>query len=440
MTKFDCSKLRLFIISTIIILILPEESSAQWVQTSEPNHYGTVLAASGSVVYAGFSDLYGTGHGGLYISADNGDTWTNEVNPGLIKKLNDTCSVICIAAFEGSAVAGTDSNGVFLLGKNSSSFENITGNLPTLTTGYYPIGAVALTGAGIYVASSAGTQGTVFFGGGGGTWGDISETLPSYGSTIGPYSVSALGAINGTLYGGVHNSGVYVYSGGWAAQNSGMPGTNVLCFGSTPNDIFAGTNGFLFRSVSGGSWTDVTPVQGGASVTGLASDGKVLFASCWGFGVFESTDDGNSWTEINTGFNKQAYNVSSLAITDKYLFAGTGNQGVWRRPLSDLVTSVNSNKENLLLSYKLDQNYPNPFNPSTVIRYSLSASGLVTLKTYNVLGEEVSTLVDKYQKPGYYSFKFNASKLASGIYFYRLSAEGNDNERFTEVKKMVLLK
>ncbi len=435
MTKFNCSKLWSFIIPITIFLILPHESSAQWVQTSEPNHYGAVLAASGSTLYAGFFDLYGTGHGGLYLSTDNGDTWTNEVNPGLIKKLNDTCSVTCIAAFEGSAVAGTDSNGVFLLGKNSSGFENITGNLPYITSGYYPIAAVAITGAGIYVASSAGPQGTVFFGGGSGTWSDISESLPTYGSTIGPYSVSSLGVINGTLYGGVHNSGVYVYGGGWAAQNSGMSGTNVLCFGSTPNNLFAGTNGFLYRSVSGGAWKDVSPVQGGASVTGLASDGNVLFASCWGSGVYVSTDDGNSWTQINTGLNKQAYNVSSLAITDKYLFAGTGDQGIWRRPLSDLVTSVSSQNENRPAKFYLFQNYPDPFNPSTVIKYSLPVTGLVTLKIYDILGKEISTLVDNIQNAGIHEVTFNASGLASGVYIYKLSA-GN----FIAEKKLVLMK
>ena len=434
MSNTYLNRFNLIVALAATIIILAGKCEAQWAQTSEPNHYIAVLAASGSSVYAGFSDYYGTGHGGLYASADNGDTWTNEVNPGLIKSLNDTCDVDCIAAFEGTVVAGTDSNGVFMIGKNSNSFANITGNLPSLDPPYYPIGAVAVTGAGIYVASSAGTQGSVFYGSSG-TWGDISETLPSFGSTIGPYSITALSVINGTLYGGVFNSGVYVYNGGWSPQNSGMPGTNVLCFGSTPNNIFAGTNGFLFRSVSGGSWTDVTPVTGGASVTGLASDGTVLFASCLGYGVFESTDDGNTWTEINTGFNKQAYNVASLTITDKYLFAGTSNQGIWRRPLSNLVSSVNLDNKNIPASFKLDQNYPNPFNPTTKIEFSIKKSGFVTLKIYDVLGKELATLVNENLPAGNFDVNWNAQNFESGIYLYRLQTNN-----FTDTKKMLLIK
>lgn len=85
--------------------------------------------------------------------------------------------------------------------------------------------------------------------------------------------------------------------------------------------------------------------------------------------------------------------------------------------------------------FALSQNYPNPFNPTTEIRYSIPKSAMVYIKVYDLLGQEVTTLVNHEQKPGYYTVSFNASKLASGIYIYRLQA--ND---FTSTKKMILLK
>ena len=93
--------------------------------------------------------------------------------------------------------------------------------------------------------------------------------------------------------------------------------------------------------------------------------------------------------------------------------------------------------------FSLEQNYPNPFNPSTSIRYTISSviasatkqSQLVTLKVYDVIGNEVATLVNEEKPAGSYEVKFNAVGLSSGIYFYKLQA-GN----FIESKKMLLLK
>ena len=86
-------------------------------------------------------------------------------------------------------------------------------------------------------------------------------------------------------------------------------------------------------------------------------------------------------------------------------------------------------------SFVLAQNYPNPFNPSTVISYQLSVNGRVTLMVYDLLGREVAKLVDEEKRPGSYRVVFDGSRLASGVYFYRLTASG-----FTETKKLMLLK
>jgi hypothetical protein len=86
-------------------------------------------------------------------------------------------------------------------------------------------------------------------------------------------------------------------------------------------------------------------------------------------------------------------------------------------------------------TYSLSNNYPNPFNPSTTIKYQIPKSGLVTLKVYNVLGKEITTLVNEEKSVGSYEITFDASGLSSGIYFYKLSADN-----FQQTKKMILLK
>ena len=86
--------------------------------------------------------------------------------------------------------------------------------------------------------------------------------------------------------------------------------------------------------------------------------------------------------------------------------------------------------------FTLFQNYPNPFNPSTRISYSLPNSGYVSLKVYDILGREIETIVNEFQKAGTYAAHFDASNLASGIYFYELQV-GNE---FVETKKMLLMR
>jgi len=85
--------------------------------------------------------------------------------------------------------------------------------------------------------------------------------------------------------------------------------------------------------------------------------------------------------------------------------------------------------------YSLKQNYPNPFNPTTNIQFAIPKAGFVTMKVYNLLGQEVTTLVDEYKNAGTYKVDFNASNLSSGVYFYKIDA-GN----YTNVKKMILMK
>jgi hypothetical protein len=102
--------------------------------------------------------------------------------------------------------------------------------------------------------------------------------------------------------------------------------------------------------------------------------------------------------------------------------------------LSNQVASEDGSDQ-LPESYNLMQNYPNPFNPSTTINYELPKSSHVTLKIYNTLGQEVATLVNAVEEPGYKSVEWNASGAASGVYFYRLQAGD-----FVQVRKLLVLR
>ncbi len=89
----------------------------------------------------------------------------------------------------------------------------------------------------------------------------------------------------------------------------------------------------------------------------------------------------------------------------------------------------------LPVKYALEQNYPNPFNPSTVIEFRMPAAGIVSLKVYNILGQEVKTLAEGMQPAGNYTYRFDGANLSTGVYFYRLQSGS-----FVQVRKMMLLK
>jgi hypothetical protein len=110
------------------------------------------------------------------------------------------------------------------------------------------------------------------------------------------------------------------------------------------------------------------------------------------------------------------------------------------KSISDKVTSIETEEENIPSDYMLYQNYPNPFNPTTTIEYALPTEGNVKLEVYNSLGQLVNVLVERYQNAGRQKVSWNGkdsygSSVSSGIYFYRLKTNN-----FSQVKKMILMK
>lgn len=101
----------------------------------------------------------------------------------------------------------------------------------------------------------------------------------------------------------------------------------------------------------------------------------------------------------------------------------------------DITTDVELVADLTPTEFKLEQNYPNPFNPSTIIQYAIRSRQFVTIKVYDILGNDITTLVNDYRDAGIYNVQFTMHNLASGNYFYTLQAGD-----FVESKTMILLK
>jgi hypothetical protein len=152
------------------------------------------------------------------------------------------------------------------------------------------------------------------------------------------------------------------------------------------------------------------------------------------------------WTRTYNGSGLAEGNAIQQTSDGGYIVSGTTYSSWSTQDSADvylvktdsngLITDVSDNSPTGRPSnYALNQNYPNPFNPLTMISYQLPSVNLVVLKVFDILGREVTTLVNNIEQLGYKSITFDASKLSSGVYYYRLQT-GN----YVETKKLLLLR
>ncbi|MDZ4712841.1 MAG: T9SS type A sorting domain-containing protein [bacterium] len=128
-------------------------------------------------------------------------------------------------------------------------------------------------------------------------------------------------------------------------------------------------------------------------------------------------------------------NIYDLFFINKDTGFACGDSGVVLRIINASTVGVSNISNEIPSDYQLYQNYPNPFNPKTIINYQIPMFSNVILKIYDILGNEVVTLVNEKQNAGIYEAEFDGSGLASGIYFYRLIAG-----EFIHTKRMTLVK
>jgi glucuronoarabinoxylan endo-1,4-beta-xylanase len=128
-----------------------------------------------------------------------------------------------------------------------------------------------------------------------------------------------------------------------------------------------------------------------------------------------------------------------IVPNSKVVLTGTSTGKIYRK-VAD-VTKVENAASQIPVVFNLEQNYPNPFNPSTVIKYAVPYEAQVSIKVYNIAGQEVASLMNGTQASGSYQVSMNASNLPSGMYIYRMNAVSSDGKhQFSTTKKMMLLK
>ncbi len=281
-----------------------------------------------------------------------------------------------------------------------------------------------------------------------------------------------------TLYAATWNNGILKSNdngNSWIAMSDGIGNAQITSLiVNSNNELFVGTfgNGLMRFNSSEAKWNklNIENVDYVWSL-GINSDDEI-YVGTYGSGVYTSKDNGNTFVAMNEGLNgKYVYSISfdvnkniyvnssesgvfvmnngeskwtlvgmngfgvtSIAVNPntKSIFAGTKEGQIYTKPVD--ITDVNDKSE-IPTEFKLEQNYPNPFNPTTTIEFSVANKEHISIVIYNILGQEIRTLMNSELNPGNYKVTFDGKGLASGVYIYRLSSNSA-----TFVKKMILQK
>jgi photosystem II stability/assembly factor-like uncharacterized protein len=396
------------------------------------------------VVNSGSSFFVGT-YNSIFRSDDNGENWTL-ANTGLC-----AMKITCVAASNVKLFAGGWMGGIYTSTDNGESWthdylsstwaSDITtlAVSPTIGGTGYPNIYAGSYGPGVFMSSDNGQN-----------WFGMSNGLDKRINALVVHSTTD----SFILFAGTQ-TGVYMSADSgrnWIV--AGLKDTLIWSLAINDNSLFAGTSpwrytdtsqslsnlGGVFSSTNwGASWN-----PSGLShheVFSLTFANSNLIAET-DVGFFISTDGGQSWAPLTTvSLNIQNTKINCVAAVNNNIFAGTNGKSVWRRPISDIITSVKVNDRTFPIQYSLQQNYPNPFNPTTTIEFELPKNAIVTLNVYDLLGKEVQTLVDEKVEAGFHTAKFDASRLASGVYFTRMLIQPQDDSNpFVLLRKMMLLK
>jgi len=400
----------------IFILLFNLSATAQWVQTNGASGSNVLgFTTKNTDIYAGYNN--GVNSGGVIRSTNYGTDWTN-VNTGL-----PSVEIMALTTLGDDVFASEYDGGIYLSSDDGANW-NITALTVEYILGFASIGNnlfAASANNGVYLSTDNGTS-----------WNFVNSGL----TTVATRSIFAAGT---NLFVGTHGGGGIFLStnngGSWTAVNTGLTQKYIYTLEKVGSNVFAGSwSAGVFRTTNNGAnWTSTSNGLPSDQISAFAVSGSNLFAATYGSGVYLSTNNGDSWTEVNNGLT--ALSLNALAVCGPYLYAGGSESGVWRRPLSEMITDVDGNHNDLPVTFDLLQNFPNPFNPSTRISFQLPKEEFVTLKIYDMLGSEISTLVNEEKPAGKYEVDFNASQLTSGVYIYKIQAG-----EFTGANKMILMK
>jgi photosystem II stability/assembly factor-like uncharacterized protein len=417
---------------------------AQWTQMSGPDNW-TVNTFTLFPNGLGGTNFFAATESGVFGTTDTGASWTSMSN-GL------TSSYVYALTYSLDG-AGTDSagrhlfaglyGGVFHSTNHGTHWTAASSGLQSSNTTVYALCAAPNGSGGTNLFAGTADYLSVYISTDNGTnWSAASNGLVAQTGVM-SFLVSHDGS---TIFVGTFD-GVYRSTDNgtnWVSANGGLTNPDITSFVFLGKILFAGDDSKgVFRSTDNGAhWASANAGLANPDVSALAADSSGnLFAGIVGGGVFLSIDSGSTWNAMNDGLTN--LNVVDLAVSETYLFAGSYQGGVWRRPLSEMVTGVQAQEDGIPLQFALGQNYPNPFNPTTTITYTIPTSSSVSIKLLDLMGGEVAVLLSEQLPPGTYSQEWNAAGMASGVYFCRLLASPSttgESGTFTQIRKLMLMK
>jgi len=391
--------------------------AAQW-ERPYYDIFGVCLLLKDGNIYAGKN--------GVSRSTDGGLSW-NLFNNGM-PNTPYRYQVNRMYNFNGTVYAGLDTMGVYTLPDGGTNWtQRNTGfpaNIVVKTFVGYGTTIFCGTDKGVFKSTNAGT-----------VW-----NLTGMADTL----VVDLIFRDNVLFASNYPAGVKVSSNmgqTWQTVNNGITGTKwAFTFTNSPTYLFAGTSDAkIYRTSNNGINWEQCYSQSPASnaIYSLKYYANRLIAGT-AQGIFYSYNQGNNWLPMNDGFPPNTEIRSDAIVYSTLNVYVAATNGVYHRPLSQL-TSVNPSIS-ILKDFKLEQNYPNPFNPATQISFSLPKDARVTLKVFDVSGKEVAVILNEHKAAGYYTNSFNSNGLSSGIYFYSINAVTGNGNKYSEVKKMMLVK
>ncbi len=427
------------LVAILLVLFAPRILPAQW--SVIPNlQYSTI---TGILVINDTTVILGAFNGGFIKSTDGGVSWTPITPTGM-----GTDSIFSLDNCGGYLFAGTNAPvSLYRSSDNGESWSASGQGLPAGTNvndmTYLDSVTYAATNDGVLSSKDNGT-----------IW-KADDTGLNLGQPLVPGAPLIYGTIGITSAGNklytlesMTGKGVYsTYPDSIAWKNIGLDTADGFVITSLDSDVFVGTNKGVFMYSRDSTWIER---DSGLPFTDSSEVNSILFAKYdslffaylgvsnrSGFNfrheLYLTTNLGENWIELDIS-DLGVGTISALAANKKFVFAGT-QDGAYKIPVKDIVTSVQGVAPRQPTGFSLSQNYPNPFNPTTVITFTVRSSGFVSLTVYDVLGTKVATLAEGSQSAGTHSIVFNGSKYASGVYFYRLTAPG-----VNMVRKMLLEK
>lgn len=450
-----------------------------------PQGIPVVHADQHELINAGSNIQYLANDGGIYVSQNNGTTWTDISNGLVISQVYR----VGVSQLDSKIIMGLQDNGTKIYGLDEKWFDRIggdgmdceidprdasviygtwqNGNLQRSINGGLNFQNITPIGASrgnwispielspivpqklyfgtdqVYMSTNMGT-----------TWIDITANLTN--TKIG--HIAASPTVDGSLFitwraeGNIFkiyhtkNDGMDWFELNLPVSNRTI--TDLEIDPINPNTLYITLGGYehkeqVFRGVFNGEtsidWTNISYNLPSINTNTIEVDykpGTLRTFIGMDAGIYVLDEGTNTWIPYNNDLPNVEVRDLEIRSTDRMLVAGSYGRGLWISPLppSGNPTSDESTSEKPL-QYALFENYPNPFNPSTNISFSIPKTSPVRIEVFNVLGQPISVLFDQTMVRGVHNITFRASNFSSGTYFYRLTTP-----EFTQTRVMTLIK